>query len=83
MAPLGFIVSQITEIEEAGQKRLEQQPETGVHAMVQRLARIVGVDVETADMLVHEVLSRRCVTAEQRHAEPVLGPAEDRTRGPA
>src|SRR5205823_8190766 len=55
MARLGFVVSQIREIEEARQKRLEQQPETGPHAMVRLLARIVGVGVETADMLVHEV----------------------------
>src|SRR5271170_4378110 len=39
-------------------ERLDQQPETGPHAMVRLLARIVGVGVETADMLVHEVLSR-------------------------
>src|SRR5437667_431027 len=58
MARLGFVVSQIREIEEARQKRLEQQPETGPHAMVRLLARIVGVGVETADMLFHEVLSR-------------------------
>src|SRR3954462_3707937 len=58
MARLGFVVSQIREIEEARQKRLDQQPETGPHAMVWQLARIVGVGVETADMLVHEVLSR-------------------------
>src|ERR1700737_1753340 len=58
MARLGFVVSQIREIEEARQKRLEQEPETGPHAMVRLLARIVGVGVETADMLVHEVLSR-------------------------
>src|SRR5207245_8405143 len=58
MARLGFVVSQITEIEEARQKRLERQPETGPHAMVRLLARIVGVGVETADMLVHKVLSR-------------------------
>jgi len=58
MARLGFVVSQIREIEEARQKRLERQPETGPHAMVRLLARIVGVGVETADMLVHEVLSR-------------------------
>jgi transposase len=58
MARLGCVVSQIREIEQARQKRLEQQPETGPHAMVRRLARIVGVGVETADMLVHEVLSR-------------------------
>src|SRR5438876_1038251 len=58
IARLGFVVSQIKEIEEARQKRLEQEPETGPHAMVRLLARIVGVGVETADMLVHEVLSR-------------------------
>src|ERR1700760_2388343 len=58
MARLGFVVSQIREIEDARQTRLEQQPEAGPHAMVRRLARIVGVGVETADMLVHEVLSR-------------------------
>jgi transposase len=58
MARLGFVVSQIREIEEARQKRLEQQHETGAHAMVRQLARIVGVGVETADLLVHELLSR-------------------------
>jgi transposase len=58
MARLGFVVSQIREIEETHQNRLEQQPESAAHAMVGRLARIVGVGVETADMLVHEVLSR-------------------------
>jgi transposase len=58
LARLGFVVSQIREIEEARQKRLEQQSETGPHAMVRLLARIVGVGVETADMLVHELLSR-------------------------
>src|SRR3989475_3913988 len=58
MARLGFVVSQIREIEDARQKQLEQEPETGPQAMVRQLARIVGVGVETADMLVHEVLSR-------------------------
>jgi transposase len=53
MARLGFVVSQIREIEEALQKRLEQEPETGPHAMVRLLARVVGVGIETADMLVH------------------------------
>src|SRR6266853_910398 len=58
MARLGFVVSQIKEIEEARQNRLEQEPETEPHAMVRHLARVVGVGVETADMLVNEVLSR-------------------------
>jgi transposase len=57
VARLGFVVSQIREIEEARQERLEQH-EAGPHAMVRLLARIVGVGVETADMLVHELLSR-------------------------
>ena len=57
-ARLGLVISQIRQIEDARQKRLEQQPETGSHAMVRLLSRIVGVGVETADMLVHEVLSR-------------------------
>src|SRR5881398_561011 len=64
MARLGFVVSQIKEIEGARQERLEQQHETGPHAMVRRLARIVGVGVGTADMLVHEVLSRPMRDAE-------------------
>src|SRR5215813_6819021 len=58
MARLGIVVSQIRQIEEARQNRLEQQHETGPHAMVRLLARIVGVGVETADLLVHEVLPR-------------------------
>jgi transposase len=31
---------------------LEQQPESGPYAMVRQLARVVGVGIETADMLV-------------------------------
>ena len=42
MARLGFVVSQIRDIEDARQKRLQQQHETGSHAMVRRLGRIVG-----------------------------------------
>jgi len=58
MARLAFVVSQIREIEEARQKRLERQHESGPHATIRLLARIVGVGIETADMLVHELLSR-------------------------
>ena len=58
MARLGFVVSQIREIEQARQKRLEQETETGPHAMVRQVARVIGIGIETADMLVHEVLSR-------------------------
>src|SRR6201988_4851759 len=58
MARLGFVVGQIREIEDTREKRLEQEPETGHHAMVRQVARIVGIGIETADMLVNEVLSR-------------------------
>jgi transposase len=49
---------QIEEIEQARLDRLEQAPQEGPNAMVRLLARIVGVGIETADMLVQEVLSR-------------------------
>src|SRR5262249_49525593 len=39
-------------------KHFEQAPNDGPHAMVRLLARVIGVGIETADMLVHEVLSR-------------------------
>jgi transposase len=47
------------QIEEARLERMEQAPGDGPHAMVRLLARVIGVGIETADMLVHEVLSRR------------------------
>ena len=57
MARLRFVTGQITEIEQARLERLRQAPDERPHAMV-RLARVIGVGIETADMLVHEVLSR-------------------------
>ena len=58
MARLSFVTGQITEIEQARLERLQQAPEERPHAMVRLLARVIGVGIETADMLVHEVLSR-------------------------
>jgi transposase len=52
------ISDQIRRIEEARVERLEHAPGDGPHAMVRLLARVIGVGIETADMLVHEVLSR-------------------------
>jgi transposase len=82
MARLGFVLNQIREIEEARQKRLEQEPETGPHAMVRHLARVVGVGIETADMLVHEVLSRpmRDRKAVARYAGLTGSPDESGTK---
>ncbi len=58
LARLRFVTEQIREIEAARIERLEREPDHGPHAMVLLLARIVGVGIETADMLVHEVLRR-------------------------
>src|SRR5271166_2620978 len=53
-----FVNNQIRQIEEARLQRIEQASSDRSHAMVRLLARVIGVGIETADMLVHEVLSR-------------------------
>src|SRR5213596_3171701 len=53
-----LVCDQICQIEDARLERIEQAPGDGPHAMVRLLARVIGVGIETADMLVHEVLSR-------------------------
>jgi transposase len=58
LARLAMVREQIAAIEQARLERLEQAPEAGSHAMVRLLASVIGVGVETADMLVQEVLSR-------------------------
>lgn len=58
MARLRLVLDQIKGIEAARLERLEHAPEERSHAMVRLLARVIGVGIETADMLVHEVLSR-------------------------
>lgn len=58
MARLAWVRDQIDAIEQARLDRLEQASVRGRDAMVRLLARVVGVGVETADMLVQEVLSR-------------------------
>ena len=58
MARLAVVREQIDEIERARLQALQQAAKSGPHAMVHLLARIVGVGIETADMLVNEVLTR-------------------------
>jgi transposase len=58
MARLRFVMDQIRQIEETRLQRLEHSPNEGSHPMVRLLARVIGVGIETADMLVHEILSR-------------------------
>jgi transposase len=58
LARLRFVRGQIKEIEQTRIERLEKAPTAGRNAMVCLLARVVGIGIETADMLVHEILSR-------------------------
>jgi transposase len=53
-----LVSDQIRQIEAARLDRLKQAPDDGPHAMLRLLARVIGVGIETADMLVQEVLSR-------------------------
>ena len=53
-----LVRNQIREIEKTRLERIEQAPSDGPHVMVRLLARVIGVGVETADMLVQEVLIR-------------------------
>jgi transposase len=63
MARLHVVADQIRQVEEARLEALKRQPATGRpatgrDAMLRLLARVVGVGIETADMPVHEILSR-------------------------
>jgi transposase len=53
-----LVRDQIRQIEDARLACLERAPSDGPHAMVRLLVRVMGVGIETADMLVQEVLSR-------------------------
>ena len=52
MARLALVREQISSIEKTRAERLERAPNTGPHAMVRLLARVIGIGIETADMLV-------------------------------
>ena len=58
MARLQFIMEQIREIEATRAARIAQHPEQAKSRVILLLARVIGVGIETADMLVHEILSR-------------------------
>jgi transposase len=55
---LAVIRAQIKAIEQARLERLQSAPAQGTHPMILMLAKILGLGIETADMLVHEVLTR-------------------------
>jgi transposase len=55
---LRFVKQQIKEIEKTRVERLAKAPDERRHVAARALTRVVGVGVETADMLVQEVFSR-------------------------
>jgi transposase len=79
---LGVVREQIGAIETARCERLERAPDHGPDAMIRLIARIRGIGVETADMLVREVLVRnlRDRRAVARYAGLTGTPDESGTR---
>jgi transposase len=67
-----LVRDQIRQIEETRLERLDHAPDDGPHAMVRLLARVIGVGIETADMLVPEVLSRNM--RDRRAVAPLCRP---------
>jgi transposase len=60
MIRLRLVREQLKEVERERLHKLEAAPQkNGPQAMVRLLARVIGVGIETADMLVNEILSRR------------------------
>ena len=53
-----LVSEQIRQIEKARLEHLKQAPKAGPNLMVLLLARVIGIGIETADMLVKEILSR-------------------------
>lgn len=53
-----FVHEQILNIEKARLEQLRRAPKTGPNLMVLLLMRVIGIGIDTADMLVKEVLSR-------------------------
>jgi len=77
-----LISDQIRQIEDARLERIKQAPGDGPHAMVRLLTRVIGVGIETADMLVQEVLARnmRDRRAVARYAGLTGSPDESGTK---
>jgi transposase len=53
-----LVAEQIHQIEKARLEQLQQAPKAGPNLMVLLLMRVIGIGIETADMLVKEILSR-------------------------
>jgi transposase len=79
---LAVIGAQIKAIEQGRLERLKAAPAQGTHPMILLLAKLLGLGVETADMLVHEVLTRplRDHRAVARYAGLTGSPDESGTK---
>jgi transposase len=79
---LAVIKAQIDAIEKARLEQLKAEPTKGTHPMMLMLAKVLGVGIETADRLVHEVLSRnlRDHRAVARYAGLTGSPDESGTK---
>ena len=58
LARLAFVRAQMKATEKARLERIKEAPKAGSNPMVLMLSKVVGIGIETADMLVHEVLAR-------------------------
>ena len=58
LARLAILREHITAIERARLERLKKAPDTEPNLMIRLLASVLGVGIETADMLAQEVISR-------------------------
>ena len=58
MQRLQFVRQQIKAIEQTRFERIKKTPKTRLNMMVLLVGRVLGMGIGTADMLVHEVLSR-------------------------
>jgi transposase len=58
LARLAFIRGQMRSTEQARLERIDDGSSAETSPMVLMLARVIGIGIETADMLVHELLSR-------------------------
>jgi transposase len=58
LAHLAFLREQRKTVEQLRLERLQQAPKAGTNAMVLMLASIIGIGIDTADLLVQELLSR-------------------------
>jgi transposase len=58
MARKQLLTEQIKQIEKTRLEQLKEAPKAGPNLMVLLLVRVIGIGIETADMLVKEILSR-------------------------